>query len=124
MSRMLTISVVLGSFLAVPALCMGGVITHACECDSEFPCMCGTGCEHESECGHEGGCPDDPCGIRTVRSERQRDDFATVSQSAVPTTIILMAVTRPLLQVLCSGMLEWLGGSKLPFPSSDLPLLI
>ncbi len=124
MGRILTISVLLGSLLAVPALCMGGVLTHACECASESPCPCEAGCEHDSGCGHEGECPDDPCSIRVIRPERRADNVVTVSQPAISTPIILSAVTLPSAQGVRASAREWPNGKKLPFPSSDLPLLI
>lgn len=38
------------SFVAMPALCEGGLLLHACS-------------QHDStDCGHESGCHDDPCG--------------------------------------------------------------
>lgn len=124
MVRVLTISVGVASFLVVPPLCMGGVITHACESVSESACTHETGHEHESGCGHEGGCPDDPCSVRFVRPEHYGDDVAAVAQPAISTTIILTTVNQPPAQMVLAGTHELPGGKKLPFPPSDLPLLI
>ena len=124
MGRLLTISVLLGSLLAVPALCMGGVITHACECESDFPCTCETDCDHETGCGHEGGCPEDPCSIRVIRPERQDDLVVTVSQLAVSTAILCTPLEQPSIQTVRADTSELPGTKKLPFPPSDLPLLI
>ena len=124
MIKILAIFVAVASFLVVPALCMGGVIKHACECASETARACETEGEHESGCGHEGGCLDDPCSVRVVRPERQSDDVVTVSQPEVSTTIILTTVCQPSTRMVRAGTHEWTGGRKLPFPSSDLPLLI
>ena len=118
------ISVAVASFLVVPALCIGGVITHACECASEFACACNTGCEHESGCGHESGCADDPCGIRVVRPVRRGDDVVTVSTPAIFTTIISTNLNTRSAQMVDAGTYESPGDKRLPFPSSDLPLLI
>lgn len=124
MVRILTIYAVAASFLVVPALCMGGVITHACECDSEIERTGDADCGHETGCGHEGACPEDPCGIEVLRPEHHGDDIVTISQPAGSTTILLIAVTQSSVQTKHAGTEEWPGGKKLPFPPSDLPLLI
>ena len=124
MVRILTISVALASFQVVPALCLGGVIRHACDCAAETACDCKADCNHESGCGHEGGCADDPCSIQVVRTGRQSDDVVTVSPPVVSTTIIHIAVTQPSIQTEGAGTRGWPGGKNLPLPSSDLPLLI
>ena len=130
MGEKLTISVVLASFLVVPALCMGGLITHACDCATETACHCGvdgeheSGCEDESGCGHEGDCSDDPCSVQVVRPNRQSDDVVTVSPPAASATIIYIAVKRPSVQTEHAGTHECLGGKNLSLPSGDLPLLI
>jgi len=130
MGRALTISVLLGSLLAVPALCMGGVITHACACGSESPCPCDSGCDRESgcdhvpDCGHEGGCPDDPCSIRVVRLERRVDTVVTVSQSPTSALIVVAATTQSPIPAVYASERRGLYGELPPFPLSDLPLLI
>lgn len=124
MGRILTITVVLGSLLAVPALCVGGVITHACECDSAPPCTCETDCDHEAGCGHEGGCPDDPCSIRVIRPERQDKIAITDYQPAVSTAILPTLLKQPSIKMVRADARELPGSRKLPFPPSDLPLLI
>jgi hypothetical protein len=44
--------------VALPSLCLGGALEHAC-----------FSCPQEDECGHEADCVDDPCGtLATVRS--------------------------------------------------------
>lgn len=86
--------------------------------------MCETDCNHGSGCGHEGGCPGDPCSIRVVRPERQGGDVVAVSQPAAAIAIIPAAVKQSWVESVCSGTLELPCGRKLPFPPSDLPLLI
>lgn len=124
MGRILTISVVFGSLLADPALCMGGAITHACECGSEPLCGCDTECDHEDGCGHEGGCPDDPCSIRVIRPERQDEIVITDYQPAVSTAILAAPMMQPSVQTARADAREMRGSKQLPFPPSDLPLLI
>jgi len=122
--RMVAVFVVVASFVGVPALCMGGVITHACDCASETACNCHADCDHDSGCGHESGCSDDPCTIQVVRTDRQSDKTGTVSSPAVSTTILFISDTQPSLQTTRTGARERFGGNALPFPPSDLPLLI
>jgi hypothetical protein len=43
-------------------MCVGGLITHPCECESEHGCHPESGGEHDSDCHHEDTCADDPCG--------------------------------------------------------------
>jgi hypothetical protein len=37
------------TLLAIPALCLGGILTHTCLCDADVTC------------GHEDSCASDPC---------------------------------------------------------------
>ncbi|GJM24703.1 MAG: hypothetical protein DHS20C16_11180 [Phycisphaerae bacterium] len=134
MTKILAIFVAVASFLAVPAMCMGGMISHACECASEIACLCETDCEHEpdgghdgghdGDCRHEGGCADDPCSVRVVLTQRQGDDVVTVSQPIISNMIILTAVSQTSTRLVRAGTHEWAGGITLPLPPSDLPLLI
>lgn len=124
MRRVVTIVAALNSLLIVPALCMGGVITHACECVEETCCPTECDCDDRSGCGHESGCSDDPCSVVVVRPQRQGDDVAAVSSPVVFTTIIQTAVTQTSVQTVRAGLYEWPGGKMLPLPPSDLPLLI
>ena len=105
--RISCILVVVLSVLVVPALCMGGVLLHPCEC-----------C-HEDECGHEDACASDPCPEWVVRNDDFTHDVTEDQPSAAPAQILndeacfierrlSAAQTRPVL----------------PFPASDIPLLI
>ncbi len=144
MGRILTISILLASFLAIPALCMGGVITHACKCTSDPVCMCSSDCDHgsskdnhgnskgdhgdceheETNCGHEGECPDDPCSVSIIRAERRADSVITMSHPALAPAFILISVTQPSTHTVSYDVHHWSDGCNLPFPASDLPLLI
>ncbi len=120
MMRVITIVAVSSSLLIVPVLCLSGVVMHTCDCTTATVCNMGADCGHEYGCGHESSCADDPCSFCVVRIERQGDDVVSVS----PSTIILSAVTQASIQTARAGVHEWIGGRYLPFPSSDLPLLI
>ncbi len=124
MARVLTTFAALVSFLVVPGLCVGGVISHACDCTSEPTPSCHADCDHKAGCGHEGECPDDPCSVRVVRPDRQTDDIDSVAHTAVSTPIIFTAATPPTLMADRTGEQLWPGGTMLPLLPSDLPLLI
>lgn len=49
LSRAVISFAILWAFIALPSLCGAGLLPHACQ-------------QHDSaNCGHEGGCQDDPC---------------------------------------------------------------
>jgi hypothetical protein len=95
--------------VAAPALCTGVVIIHPCACDD----CCG--CEHESTCG------DDPCSIVATRNE---------SSSQLQPQLVLVRplpdhaadVWSPALRVADAPFTLLLMG--MPYPPSDVPLLI
>lgn len=108
-----SVLVVVLSVMVVPALCMGGVLLHPCDC-----------C-HEDDCGHEDACASDPCSEWVVRHDDFTHGFTETQPApagqanADPARIsyddafrgerrIPVAPPRPML----------------PFPASDLPLLI
>lgn len=125
--RNLSLSMALiGATLATRALCAGGVISHPCDSDcapitgQHNPADDGQGCDHEE------GCASDPCSRMLFRSEQRYDstDLAPAPQSSpLPLTCNsppknlrapadLFDASRPP------------GGPRLPFPSSDVPLLL
>ena len=130
MGRLLTISLVLTSLPAVPVLCVAGVVTHACECFSEALQPCETDCNHETDhghetrCGHESECPDDPCSIRAVRPHYRSDDVVGLSHAAPAAGFNPATVKHLLVESDFTSGSEFRGAKKLPYPPSDLPLLI
>ena len=123
MRRMVTIAAALSSLLIVPALCVSGVITHACDCAEETRCPPDCDCDRESDCRHEGECPDDPCSIRVVRTERQGDN---VMGASAPSTCVSTFdhETEPPGRTVFADLTESPGRNNQPYPSSDLPLLV
>jgi len=105
----------------LPLLCGAGLVSHSCEPD------CGCTHVHDGEpagCGHEQDCPDDPCsglsvgGERTVRSNESifliAPYFACVGVSAELAELVThVAIPRKAQE-----------SPNLPFPPSDVPLLI
>lgn len=51
--------------VAVPSLCAGGLLEHACvSCPDAEACDGGEpACDHDDVCEHEEACLDDPCGV-------------------------------------------------------------
>ena len=123
------ILIVISSLVVVPALCMGGVITHVCECD-EAP-LSGTHSEDEHEhdsdsgCGHESDCADDPCENLVVRLDRHADDVTADLQSPVPCELLpVLAIVHGDIQAVRINDFGLPPSKHLPFPISDIPLLI
>jgi len=64
---------------AMPALCVAGVLSHACECTERAGCDHSSDCEHESGCTHESDCASDPCDEAVPRVQRQADPVVEAS---------------------------------------------
>lgn len=122
--RITAVVFTLWALLATPALCMGGVITHVCECAADPTCTCEPGCGEESGCQHESGCSDDPCNIIVARSERQGNDVVAVFQPATGSSTLLCVDEQKLARRFRADVYESSHRKNLPFPCSDLPLLI
>jgi hypothetical protein len=101
--------VVLWAALAAPALCIGGLLEHPCEC-------CNTdGCSHEA-------CPDDPCStLAAMRHEQHVSPAVWLAAVLVP-----MPAPEPdnSADDFARGPFEPPRCRSLPFPPSDVPLLI
>ena len=124
MSRVVAISVAVGLFLILPALCVGGLITHPCDRADMPRANSEPGCEHESDCHHDSTCPDDPCSNVVTRSNRRGVDGNPTLQSPAPcVTSGTIPVQGACLAFQCEG-LATTHLKNLPFPHSDIPLLI
>ena len=123
MRRMVTIAAALSSLLIVPALCVSGVITHACDCAEETRCPPDCDCDRESDCRHEGECPDDPCSIRVVRTERQGGNVMGAPEPSTCVSKLDHETAQPGRTVF-AALTSSSGRNNQPYPSSDLPLLV
>ncbi len=111
MKRTFLLTVGLWTFLAVPYLCLGGVITHACPTDSG------------DNCGHEETCASDPCS-QTARTGTSQPTVSAPSLSHIALTPLFAPQMAPLEEI--ASRLHTLGSIA---PSSlgstqSLPLLI
>lgn len=61
------------ALVLLPALCMGGLIGHACDCASD-----GHSQLADSDCGHEEACDDDPCGQLSAATRQRTLAFEVV----------------------------------------------
>jgi len=130
MRRMVAIVVVLGPLLIVPALCEGGVITHACDCADQTCCPPECDCIGDSGCRHsckKGDCSGDPCSLRFVRTGRQGDPAIEAPEPATSASPGLceggpFMVRTALAQF--PFLLKSMRRNNQPYPPSDLPLLI
>lgn len=111
--RLLAISVAVWALVMLPALCMGGVIGHSCDCASEELCR------------HEIDCDDDPCG-QLSSAPRQRGAAPDTLAHHTPIAAHAAAPVHSLGSLgrgpeapppprQCAGI---------PFAPSDTPLLI
>ena len=115
---------VVWAVLSLPWFCSAGVITHACECSEIAGCSHDSDCEHEFGCRHEGNCPEDPCGSVFTRAERQGDD---VNEPGKAPSTCLAVVDDDVQRFSGADRAENVVRSQLPnlpFPLSDIPLLI
>lgn len=115
-----------GALFAAPSLCAAGLITHACDWD------CGpTSGQHNPDerghgCGHESDCASDPCSLILMRTESQ--------SNTLNVSLPLQVFALPSCCEACTShsacIASLLGGERagryprLPFPPSDVPLLI
>lgn len=112
MVRGVTIAAVFWAVLAMPALCLGGIVVHAC------------GCGGAVQCGHESACWNNPCGQTVVRDESQELDVdIAVSLPAADWCFPPLDA-----DLSAEGAHESLSGfpsrRNLPNARSDIPLLI
>ena len=110
MVRHATIVASFWAVLAVPALCMGGLIMHACDCGDTI------------QCGRESACWNDSCGQIIARRESQLPDVdIAVSTPAADWHLPLLDAdieqVHESIRLLCSRI-------NLPYPTSDIPLLL
>jgi hypothetical protein len=72
MKRLLLGTLTLWGLLLSPALCLGGVLQHACiECDA-------VSCAHERDCG------DDPCNESVIRSQSDLQQLVETPPAVLP----------------------------------------
>ena len=102
----------LWAVLAMPALCLGGILVHACDCGGAV------------QCGHESACWYDPCVQTMVRDESQELDVdIAVSLLAADWCFLPLGA-----DLSAAEAHEFLSGfpsrRNLPYARSDIPLLI
>ena len=87
-------------------------------------CNSEPGCEHESDCHHESTCSGDPCSNMVTRSNKRGVDGNPTLQSPAPrVTSGTIPAQGTCLMFQCEG-LATTHLKNLPFPHSDIPLLI
>lgn len=115
MARLTVILMLAWTLLLLPALCTGGWLLHPCDCGSTI------GCEHEEDC------PSDPCETGLARPDSRSQGYDEGSASTASSSIVIEHFAKTL-EPDASGRristyrLAFQDG--LPFPPSDLPLLI
>ena len=109
MMRLAAISFTVCAILAMPVLCMAGVLLHPCQCGESIAC------------GHEINCTADPCSdaVRSGSSPRS-DDLASPTAAEIPGLPGFALVQCLLVQ----SHSTWLFLREKNLPASDLPLRI
>ena len=112
----------------VPALCLGGAIVHPCD-PTAGACIDPAGrtdCPQEPRdgCGHENSCSNDPCGSFKAIRASSGSDLELALWMAWPH--VGDAALAPMTQAerVKASASESPPDAQLPFPPSDLPLLI
>ena len=121
----ITLSIfVAATVLFAPWLCVAGLVTHECDCVRRHGCEQESDRDHDHGCRHEGNCPDDPCAVFAVRSERQRDDVWASVQICIVCCTVQSVTTHSGRFTIQARLLESPCTVNLPYPTSDIPLLI
>lgn len=101
------------SFVALPALCVSGVLVHACDCESS------TGCGHETECA------DDPCAsVAPLREETADDQLVSLLVDTPLEPLAVDAAGGGLMPVCDIPMDSFFSRRDVPVFRSDVPFLI
>ena len=116
MARLLSSLFVAFMLLAGPALCIGGLLPHECDCGHGGA---------EMQCEHEDSCSDDPCETLTVTQDRDSRSLLDTEVPRVPVAVVARDVE------LASSRWSQLARPplppdrwNLPYAQSDRPLLI
>jgi len=116
MFRLLSSLFIAFLLFAVPALCMGGLSEHECDCGQGGA---------EEQCQHEASCSDDPCESFTVPKDQEMRSILDLEVSWVPVALFMWDVeldsTRWSRSWSPPPPPDW---SNLPYAQSDRPLLI
>ena len=121
--RTIAVALTLWSLVATPALCRSGLLLHRCD-GGEVECCAWCDCEGASPCPHEEGCEQDPCGkpIPRVEIGQRAPQMSTFGMIAVLVEDEAAAYQgRDLRRTSVEARPS---GQHLPFPESDVPLLI
>ena len=130
MKRFATILAAVWALAFVPTLCMGGLLPHGCDraaasgCEHESNLSHESEPSHETDCSHESDCSADPCAQIAVCKNLRSNDYEIVFLTLAACDASFSAgltnrfpdspqkVSVPPLRI------------NLPFPVSDVPLLI
>ena len=115
---------VVWAVFALPCFCAAGLITHACDGSESASHQHDSDRDHEPGCRHEGGCPEDPCSSVFTRTERQGDDINAPGQGSSTCLAVVDDDVRRLSKANRAENVVPSQLPNLPFPLSDIALLI
>jgi hypothetical protein len=114
-----TVAILLAIVVLVllPALCLGGLLEHACGCDA-------------GACGHEGDCASDPCADTIARGGELDNVLGLPAPEQIGSVTPVAVASALAFGAAVGGPRRWdeVNGSppvsRLPFHASDVPLRI
>jgi hypothetical protein len=115
MARITLILILAWTLLLLPALCTGGWLLHPCDCGSTI------GCEHEADCSS------DPCEIGMARPDSSSQSHGESDAQMASTPAVLDELSNspdPGYRGRRPNTSPLTPQKALPFPPTDLPLLI
>ena len=131
MARYGAILLVVWALVGLPTLCIAGALPHDCACGdsraSAEPSDCTheqPHCSHNGACNHESDCGSDPCSKLTASRPEQYNDVAETVPLVVACPSFAASVSQRASLNVRESFSERVPGKNLPYPSSDLPLLI
>lgn len=108
----------------LPSLCAAGVIAHACGCADVMGCESACECETDAACHHEANCAEGPCSTLVTRPEREEPHLTTLAEAPVSIAHCSSEATVSRALIYACSWTESPPCGNLPYPPSDLPLLL
>lgn len=100
------------ALLVLPALCTGGAVGHSCDCSVA------------SSCPHETDCPSDPCSQLTLVRAQRGNEVVLAGPTPVAYPSLCVILPQPFSAESADRVFEATAQPTLPYPPSDVPLLI
>jgi hypothetical protein len=107
-----------------PRLCATGILTHPCDCAETTGSRPGCDGEPDAACPHEADCADDPCSPLVAKPTRKETKSAAPASAPMVSADMLSDEYGRLAGADRNRRSVSLTSGNLPYPPSDLPLLL